>query len=81
MLPTSCSSAREPHALDRGLVESHLGRDHLAVARDGLRVTRGARVAHVERLRQRQHGRELLVAPAVAPVRRRQHSRRPPCCR
>ena len=64
----------EPHALYRAPVKLHLPGDHLAIASDGLRVVSRAGLARVERLRERQHDGQLLVAPTVAAVHRRQDS-------
>ena len=68
--------AGEPDALDHVAAGRPSSRAiSSAVPADGLRMPRGARVAHVERLGERQHGREMLVARAAAAVDRRQDAR------
>ena len=74
MLPDVVQQAGEPHLLDGRFGQAQLARGDLRQPRDRLRVPRGARVADVERVGERQHRRELLVARAVAAVRRRQHA-------
>ena len=67
--------ARESHLLDRRFGQAQLPRRDLCQsARPSASAARCAAITNVERIGERQNGRELLVARAVAAVRRRQHA-------